>query len=864
MCIFTRHSFPHSNRIQLMRSYRFLLFFVYSSILLFSCATKETTHEVIFDEIVLTEKRISEAPTMNGSRTKYHDITHMDLRVNFDWNKQTLQGESILSIHPYASSQDHLVLDAKGFDIHEVYLYSTQKEEKLNYQYDQQKLDIALNKSYQKNENYKIFIAYTANPNELSERASSAINGAKGLYFINPKNADPCKMPQIWTQGEPESNSCWFPTIDSPNERISQDLYIRVQNRYKTLSNGLLIESVQHEDGSRTDHWQQKEEHAPYLCMMAIGEFEKIHDSWNDIDVDYYVEAEQAKHAKMIFGMTPDMLQFFSERLGVDYPWDKYAQIIVRDYVSGAMENTSAVIHGEFVYADERKYLDETHEDIVAHELFHHWFGDLVTCESWAQLPLNESFATYGEYLWIEHRYGKDEADDHLHQDLKSYLAESAAKQVDLIRFDYEFPGDMFDNHSYAKGGRILHLLRNYLGDDFFFAGLQHYLESYRNQAVEIHQLRMSFEQVSGEDLNWFFNQWFLSSGHPDLKIEHWTENNQLIVKISQLQDKKFSPIYRLPLAIDIYSETGKERKEVILYKQEQRFEFPIATKPLLVNFDADKVIPGQINHKMSAEERLYQFEHAGLYLDRLEAIAHFKGKEEDPYYEKMALLAIQDKHWRIRKEALSLFASFSGTAKKTHEERIRNLATKDPSSKVREASLELIANQWNEMLYDVCLELIHDPSYLVSGTALTLLKNKDKKEAMRLAISIQDTAKGQLLEAVANVYASYADEVQHSFFSEGLQCLSTNEKMNWLKHYSRYLERQSEALIRQSLGDFEQIGREGNTWFVRYVATTQLSQLQKQLVVDGASKRLTDHIDTLVKDIKKHEKDPQLRGYYN
>ena len=266
--------------------------------------------------------------------------------------------------------------------------------------------------------------------------------------------------------------------------------------------------------------------------------------------------------------------------MGVNYPWDKYSQIIVRDYVSGAMENTSAVIHGEFVYADERKYLDETHEDIIAHELFHHWFGDLVTCESWAQLPLNESFATYGEYLWLEHRYGKDEADDHLHQDLKSYLAESTSKQVDLIRFDYEAPGDMFDSHSYAKGGRILHLLRNYLGDDFFFAGLQHYLESYRNQAVEIHQLRMSFEQVSGEDLNWFFNQWFLSSGHPDLKIEHWEKDGKLSVKVLQLQDPNYSPIYKLPLAIDIYTANGKERKDCT-----KRFSgsIPTATK-LVIN----------------------------------------------------------------------------------------------------------------------------------------------------------------------------------------------------------------------------------------------------------------------------------------
>lgn len=846
-----------------MKSSSLLSLFTYICFLLVSCATKESTQEIIFDELVLTEKRISEAPTMKGSKTRYHDIEHMELQVSFDWEQQTLDGTAILNIHPYASTQNHLILDAKGFDIHQINIINNKTAKKLAYEYDQQKINITLDRNYQKNESYQILIEYTARPNELNEKASAAINGAKGLYFINPKQSDPCKMPQIWTQGEPESNSCWFPTIDSPNERIRQDLYITVKENLRTLSNGLLVDSKILDNGYRTDHWQQKQAHAPYLCMMAIGEFDKIHDEWNGIDVDYYVEAPYSKHAEMIFGMTPDMLEFFSNRLGVNYPWDKYAQIIVRDYVSGAMENTSAVIHGEFVYADEKKYLDETHEDIIAHELFHHWFGDLVTCESWAQLPLNESFATYGEYLWIEHRYGKDEADDHLHQDLKSYLAESVSKQVDLIRFDYEAPGDMFDSHSYAKGGRILHLLRNYLGDDFFFAGLQHYLESYRNQAVEIHQLRMSFEQVSGEDLNWFFNQWFLSSGHPDLKIEHSLEAGKLIIKVQQLQDRNYSPIYKIPLAVDIYHSNGKERKEITLYKQEQVFEFPANDKPLLVNFDADKVVPGIIKHQRSAEERLYQFNNAPLYLDRLEALLYFKEHAEDPNYESFALLAVKDNHWRIRKEALALFSKFSAASKKKYQTQIESIALGDPSSKVRTACLELIANEWPSLLESISLKLIEDPSYMVAGSALKALKKVNKKEAMRYANSFENDAKGILLEAVANVYASYGDELKHDFFSERLLCLSSREKMNWLKQYSRYLERQSEGLIREGVKDFENIGRNGNSWIVRYVATTQLSQLKTQLTLDGASEQLTNHIDELVKDIKKHEKDPQLKIYY-
>src|SRR5690606_34887146 len=323
-------------------------------------------------------------------------------------------------------------------------------------------LTIQLGKTVTAQEEITLVIDYTAKPDERETGGSSAISSDKGLYFINPKGEDPAKMPQIWTQGETEASSVWFPTIDAPNQKMTQEILMTVDDKYVTLSNGTLVKSTKNADGTRTDHWKQELPHVPYLAMMGVGEFKVVKDSFTKKDgskiaVDYFVEPEWEPYAKAIFGDTPEMIRFFSELLGVEYPWDKYHQIVVRDYVSGAMENTGAVVFGDFVYKTDRELLDGTSESIIAHELFHHWFGDLVTCESWSNLPLNEAFANYSQYLWDEYKHGKDEADFHASSEANGYLQQAQMQGYhDLIWYDYDEKEEMFDGHSYNKGGRIL------------------------------------------------------------------------------------------------------------------------------------------------------------------------------------------------------------------------------------------------------------------------------------------------------------------------------------------------------------------------------------------------------------------------
>ena len=402
------------------------------------------------------------AKVYQQTHTKSTELKHTKLKVNFDYAKEQMNGEEWLTASPYFYPSDSLVLDAKAMLIHEVALDKNGSKKPLKYDYKNDVLKINLDKTYNRNQDYTVYIKYTARPNEVKDKGSAAITDAKGLYFVNAQGKDADKPTQIWTQGETEASSAWFPTIDKPNQKTTQEIYMTVPDKYVTLSNGLMKSSTKESNGMRTDHWVMDKKHAPYLFFMGVGDYAVVKDKWRNIPVDYYVEKEYEPYAKQIFGNTPEMIEFFSKRLNYDYPWSKYSQITARDYVSGAMENTTAVLHQESAQQKPGDLIDENKwEDVISHELFHHWFGDLVTTESWSNLTVNESFANYSEYLWNEYKYGKDFADYTLMKAAEGYFRDPSNVSKDLVRFDYHSREDMFDGVSYNKGGSILHMLRN-------------------------------------------------------------------------------------------------------------------------------------------------------------------------------------------------------------------------------------------------------------------------------------------------------------------------------------------------------------------------------------------------------------------
>lgn len=784
-----------------------------------------------------------EPPIYQSTTTRKYDIIHTKLDVTFDWKKCYLYGKATIKIKPYFNTINTIVLDAKGMDINEVTLNEKSTLVKVPYNYNKKELEIDLTKLFARQDTFTISIDYTAKPNEIKTVGSSAITSDKGLYFINPEGKEKNKPMQIWTQGETESNSCWFPTFDHPNEKMTTELFITVDTKYTTLSNGELVFQTENENNTRTDYWRMDLPHAPYLVMMAIGEYAMVKDKWNDKEVNYYVEKKYEPYAKAIFGNTPEMLTFFSEKLKTPFPWNKYSQIVVRDYVSGAMENTTATVHGEFMQRDTRELLDKTNEDVVSHELFHQWFGDLVTTESWSNLPLNESFATYGEYLWIEYKYGKEEADHHLNEDLQAYLNEASRKQVEMIRFFYDDKEDMFDAHSYQKGGRILHLLRNYVGDDAFFESLHQYLDKNKFSSVEIHQLRLAFEEVTGEDLNWFFNQWFFSSGHPELEIfcRYDTQTKKEKIRIKQIQNTLKSNVFKLPISIDFYVNGKVERKKVVVSKTEEEFSFDISTMPDLVNVDAEKILLGAKIEQKSIAELAFQYRNAPLFMDRYEAVKQIGNLREYTFLTQVSenihstdsiaslilLEATNDKHWSIRSLALSNLQYKKDVVFKN---KLIGIASGDKNSTVRANALKLLSKSYAEdSLTPLYTKALQDRSYAVVATGLLCLHKSNKELALKQAESLKAETNTELLLALSAIYADGGTDKDNSFYLQLFDQLSGYNRIPLILSYSQFLENCTDSIV------------ESGSFFLTSIAKKDNASKLEKLYVQRGIKSLID-----------------------
>lgn len=793
----------------------------------------------------------------NPSRKRKVDILHTRLKVRFDWSKAHLHGKARITLVPYFYPIREVTLDARGFEIHSVSQHLKEKE--LTYQYNGEQITIALDSEYSSSDTIIVDIEYTAKPNEIEAEGSEAITDAKGLYFINPTGEEKDKPRQIWTQGETESNSCWFPTVDAPNERMSQELYITIDTPFVTLSNGLLIYSSDNGDGTRTDYWKQDLPHAPYLAMMSIGKYAIIRDQWQDIEVSYYVEPEYEPYASQIFGNTPEMLQYYSDLLGVSYPWDKYAQVVVRDYVSGAMENTSAVIFGEFMNKDSRELKDENNEDIIAHELFHHWFGDLVTCESWANIPLNESFATYGEYLWFEYKYGQEEADHHLMMDLNSYLQSAERYQEDLIRFNYNDKEDMFDSHSYAKGGCVLHMLRKYVGDKAFFASLKQYLETNKYKSVEIHDLRLAFEEITGEDLNWFFNQWFLSSGHPNLEFNYGYNDSlkQQSVTVYQLQNLENTPLYSLPISIDIYQGGEVFTHKVTIDSVKQTFVFKVNGKPDLVNVDADKMLLAVKQDFKTKEEWAFQYYNAPLFFDRREAVYRLSGLTNDSLAKIVIRSALEDAHWDIRLFALEKCKDQIAGYGSDILDQFTTIARTDKNSMVRGTAIKCLSEYFvadsttasNPVPTTIFEEALADPSYYVMGKSIKALATRDESLAFQNINSWDPPIQKKLLLDIAGIYATYGTSEDNVYFTSTYSGLGRHEKYGFIDIYSSYLLNQNDSIINEGLVILEDAASNQPDWWARvsavYLINTIYSMYDnnaKTLLRDVGNSKMPNH----------------------
>ncbi|HXS37684.1 MAG TPA: M1 family aminopeptidase [Flavipsychrobacter sp.] len=790
---------------------------IVSFCLLFSCSNfkkttkrKDQTQYVSLDTVKITAKK---ADTIyRGSAPRIWDITHTKVALSFNMQEKTADSKAWIDLHPYFYATDTLVLDAKSMRIDAVELVTNSGNHPLTYIYKGDSLKIWLNKVYQARDSIQLYIAYTAMPYASQTGGSAAITDDRGLYFINTDYSIPGKPAQIWTQGETESNSHWMPTIDKPNERMTTEIELTVPDSFVTLSNGYMTRHIQLKNGMRKDIWKMDLPIQTYAIMFAIGKFSIIKDHWRDKEVSYYVEPEYAPYASKMFNNTPEMIEYFSKITGIPYPWNKYAQVVVRDYVSGAMENTGASLFGEFMNQNAREIADRNFEDVVSHELFHQWFGDYVTCESWSNITLNESFADYSEKLWRRYKYGDASADKQADDALHKYLNYAESTDQPLVRFYYNDREAVFDPTSYEKGGAILYYLNELMGDDAFHKAMNIYLTKNALSSAEATQWRLAIEQATGLDWNWFFNEFYYHGGHPSLNVQYNYNDSaqQLVVTVQQTNaDSQYK--YQLPLKTAVIYGNNKEMVNWDINNKIQTYTYSYKNgmRPVIVP-DALHWLPGSIKDDKKLQQWFVQFNNCNDYISKRKAVAAAYQAQNDSLATIIFHKGLKDDIYEIREYSLKLLGYIKDTTKwkKEFVNEVEWMVNNDKNNNVRAAAYNLLGN-WDVRINARDLQqAIYDSSYSIAGAALYDLSIVDSDKAYDLAKQLLLThPEAELKANIWNLIGKRGKSADVSLFEKEADYVYGAKKFQFAYGlYTYLLNVQNDSSFKRGLNVFTQL----------------------------------------------------------
>ncbi len=548
---------------------------------------------------------------VNYLRNSSWDLQHQKIWVSFDFTSKEVHGSTELFFTSKNDATSELILDSKTTQIRSLKDVSSQRE--LSFVQDSALVRIPLDSLYSWGDSLYIRIDYTATPPH------------RGLYFVGPTEQNPQKPVQVWTLGQPEDNSFWLPTIDHPAERTTTELWIRVPENFTTVSNGKLMRSaVEAGDSLRTDYWVMDKPHAPYLIALAVGEYVSAQQLHRDVVLSFYGESDFAPYLGTIYKDTDTMLSYFEDQLDYAYPWGTYAQVPVRDFIARGMENTAASFYFEQLQITDRQQLDISYQDLLVHELIHQWFGNLVTTEDWANLPLNEGIANYFETLFREFKDGSSRARIKIQEDRAAYFTEAKSKRRPVIFNRYTVPEDMYDRHTYEKMGLILRQYHNMIGDDLWWEGLRHYLKENQFDSVNWTNLRDAFRAVTGKDHDWYWEQWLLDLGHPELVIDYDFSGTNPKVFFRQTQEQILQPLFKLVIPVSYTDKSGIRYDTVFTFNESHAsFEIPLASDSVsLVEVDPERYVLAEYLENISLTDWISRLNHPSELL-RYEAVLH-------------------------------------------------------------------------------------------------------------------------------------------------------------------------------------------------------------------------------------------------
>ena len=676
----------------------------------------------LLEAIVFAQARtgpFTQAP--RSLRSRVVDQKHIRLEFRFDFEQQRIAARAIHSLDLLKDASS-IELDAASMKIERVELRNEKdgSPTTLKHASRGQTLTIDLDHAYKADESLQLAIDY------------SVEKPRRGFHFVAPDADEKSSLQMVWTQSEPEYARYWVPCIDAPGDRITSEIIATVPKKFVVLSNGSLESKKDNDDGTTTWHWSQVRSHVPYLLSVVAGDFEIFEQSWDGIPVLSYVPRGRLADAPRSFEKTPAMLRFFSEKIGYRYPWPKYAQICVDEYGWGGMEHTSATTLNLNTLHDERAHHDISSVNLVAHELAHQWWGDLLTCKDWGELWLNESFATYFATLWTEHDEGADEAAWQRYQEAESYLKEDARYRRSIVSYRYNSPENMFDGHSYPKGGRVLHMLRYELGEEAFWKAMRRYCEINQFRTVETADLRIAIEESTGQGMNWFFDQWLYHGGHPEFHVEWSYDAAAKSVRLSVKQAQKIddvTPLFRTSADVAIVLPGETLTRRVTLSKADETFHFDVAERPSRVCFDPQDWVLKKLIFPKSKEELLDQLANDAHVMARVQAVHGLADRKTDQDVIAALIAAVKgDKFWGVRQEAAKLLAKCSGDAAR---QSLIAAAKDDAKSFVRREALAGLANfPHDESRLALRDAIDRDASYYAVAEGLKALAKIDKANA--------------------------------------------------------------------------------------------------------------------------------------
>ena len=571
------------------------------------------------------------------ARSRDYDLQHSKVALRFDLEWKRVIGDVTHTLSPLRNGLEKISFDSVGLQIHSVKLNKSEA----NFETTGDKLIVDLPQPGKIGEKLEIEIKYEGQP-------------TKGLYFVLPDKNYPNRPKQVWSQGESEDTRYYLPTYDYPNDRLTTETILTVPADWLTVSNGKLISATDAGGGMKTWTWRESQPSSTYLFTVVAGEFREVKDSWRGMPVTYYAPKDRADRLAANYSRTPAMIEYFSKRLGVDYPWEKYAQSMVDDFVAGGMENSSATTNTALSLRHPKlvpEYpIDE--DDLISHELGHQWFGDLVTTKDWANIWLNEGFATFMETLWMEARFGKDQADYERWKTVRSWFRQHNLYDKPIVRHDFDDSSE-FDENVYAKGGLVLYMLRRQLGEEAFYAGIKHYLEVNRGKNVVTADLVKAIEEVTHTNVDQFFDQWVYGAGAPKFETSYSYDAEKKQVALSVKQTQKVEGLvglFRLPMDVEITTASGPKRYPIVVSKAAETFTFPSATAPQMVIFDKGGQVLKSLEFKKEKKEWLYQLKNAGEVADRADAAAALgKGTGDDEVIVALGEALRQDKTTGVR-----------------------------------------------------------------------------------------------------------------------------------------------------------------------------------------------------------------------